>query len=341
MKRLGVAGLLLTLACALPASATERDRVVRSRVIAPVNDQIVSGVVSVEGHASSAAGIRRVEIKLGDQTLTQFEPSRYRQEVPISFDWDTRRDVQTNELAVNGTYEITVVAVANGERNVDRETVSVRVDNTPAQPRGLQASVKGSSVSLEWRANNEPDLTKYVVQRNSGDGYENIAPTNAPAFSERLPAGNHSFRVVAVRASSVYQRGTASAPSLPLRLEIHNQQGREGSTGSSHSSVTGAPARPEAPAGGLEAEAGGVVDLLEGPSGAALLENWGKFKKRLPYDVPPELQLAGRPAGSQRGWGAVPPDGLRWIAAGALLLVVAAHTRFIATRFIATQLIKT
>lgn len=69
--------------------------------------------------------------------------------------------------------------------------------------------------------------------------------------------------------------------------------------------------------------------------------DWGSFEENLPYDLDAQGQafpsefLGGRGRAAINDFTIIPPDGLRWVAAGALFLVGAAMLRFLERRMAA------
>ena len=58
---------------------------------------------------------------------------------------------------------------------------------------------------------------------------------------------------------------------------------------------------------------------------------WGTYEEELPYDLPSggvPLSADGQNIAARSPWRVIPPDGLRWVAAGLLFLVTAALCRF-------------
>lgn len=75
---------------------------------------------------------------------------------------------------------------------------------------------------------------------------------------------------------------------------------------------------------------GGLPQLPEGEG-----IKWGSFEEELPYDVPAggaPLGASGTNIAARSPWRVIPPDGLRWLAAGLLAIVGAALFRFLASR---------
>ncbi len=65
--------------------------------------------------------------------------------------------------------------------------------------------------------------------------------------------------------------------------------------------------------------------------------SWGPYDTRLPYDVAPGFvtkRTGTDPTTATRSvsWFTVPPDGLRWVAAGVLMLVTALLLGFLSRR---------
>lgn len=62
---------------------------------------------------------------------------------------------------------------------------------------------------------------------------------------------------------------------------------------------------------------------------------WGTFTKNLPYEVgTPDAKFVAGPTNVAARSPAriIPPDGLRWVAAGALLVVIASFLRLLSSR---------
>lgn len=267
--------------------------------------------------------------------LAKEEPEGYRRDVSIAFDWDSRYVPGISERMPNGTYEVGIRAVANGERDVDEETLRVDVDNAPETPQGLQAKAEGAGISLAWGTNPEPDILYYVVQRDSGDGYVSVAKRKQPNFYEIGDAGAHLYRVLAVRRSPTVAEGQASLPSKAVRVEVSQDDADDASGGFDAEGRNGAPSG--LPSGGLPSlSIANGLPPLPGGSGAGP-DRLGDFGERLPYGktkVPKRFQLTGKETKDtrERWWNVIPPDGLRWVAAGALLLVLSAQARLFAKR---------
>jgi hypothetical protein len=342
MKRLAAtlgAAVILGLASAPAASAQEGDDFVKIELQSP-SEGVYSGLVSLQGRASSAAGIKRAELFVDNYVVAVEEPNDYRRDVDLVFDWDSRFVPELDESSPNGRYEVGMRAVANGERHSKEESIKITIDNSPETPTRFRADADGAAVSLSWVRNPEPDILYYLVQRNSGDGYVNIAKRKDPGFYEIADAGTHYYRVLAVRRSPVIEGGQVSFPTRSLGIRVSSKAADDSGGG------FGAGGKRSA-SGGLAV--GGLPDLtlssglpvLPG-AGASGPDRLGDFSGKLPYGkmkVPAKFRLVkgAEGAGRDRWWNVIPPDGLRWVAAGALLIVMSLQARLFAKRLIALE----
>jgi hypothetical protein len=323
------AGLL----AAWPAGAEEegpRDDLVEVDLISP-STGTYSGIVTLYGTASSPAGIKRAELLVDNYVVAVEEPKDYRKDVELAFDWDTRFVPGLEEWLRNGRYQARIRAVPNGERSIGEEAVTIVVDNAPVPPEGLRTDVSEAAVSLTWAPNPEPDILHYVVQRDSGSGYVSVAKRKSPDFYEIAPAGGHAYRVFAVRRSPAIDSGQTSLPSRAVGVTISE----DAASGAGVNGDEGAPGG--LPSGGLPdfGFASGLPPLPGGDLSSS--DRWGGFGARLPYGkmkVPKEFRLTGKDTKDTRDrwWNVIPPDGLRWVAAGVLLLVLSAQARLFAKR---------
>ena len=320
-----------------PAAAQKGRRVVEARVVAPEDGEVASGILTLHGRASSPAGVKRVELLVDDDVVATRQPAEVQQEVDITYDWDTRLTPDASARSSNGTYEVSVRAVANGDRAENVDTVSVTLDNAPAAPRGLDAVVEGRGVTLHWDASPEPDVIAYVVRRSTGGAFAPVGRTDTPGYYEQLPPGDYSYEVVALRRSPTLEDGRPSRPSADVRALVVSEDIGDEEKGFV---VGGKPAAPRGLPGAIGLPSLGESGLPTLPSLAEAepAPRWGTYEEELPYEVPRRYRLVGGPASTRDSWWqVVPPDGLRWVAAGALLLVVAAHARLIATRIVGRE----
>jgi hypothetical protein len=319
---------------ASPALAQEgpRDGVIEVELASP-SEGVYAGIVSIAGRASSPAGIKRVELFVDDYVVATEEPKDYRRDVDVSFEWDSRFAPDLDERWPNGRYRVGIRAVANGERNEQEESILIAVDNMPETPSGLRTEVEGAAVSLSWPANPEPDILYYIVQRDSGGGYEPIARRKSPGFYEIADAGSHSYRVLAVRRSPTIDEGQTSLASSAVAVRISSHAADDGDG----FEVEGGGSAPTGLSGGLpDLTLSTGLPPLPGAE-ASSSDRWGGYEGRLPYGkmkVPPKFRLVKGASDDARDrwWNVIPPDGLRWVAAGALLIVLSAQARLFARR---------
>jgi hypothetical protein len=234
-----------------------------------------------------------------------------------------------------------VHAVATGGAD-DQSSIEVETNNPPVTPAGVSVRATDDGVGLTWSANPEPDLIEYVVERDSGSGYVVVGEVESNKFAEDLVAGHYAYRVTAVRSSPVDADGISSVPSEPAAFTIAS------SAAGGDAAVTKLEgSHPLGRGGGLPRNgrsASGLAALLGGsalpsagklpaiPSSAGI--PWGTYNPELPYGdddaaaAPPGLR--SRPVSASGPLSVIPPDGLRWVAAGLLLLVVAGLSQVLA-----------
>jgi Tol biopolymer transport system component/flagellar hook assembly protein FlgD/fibronectin type 3 domain-containing protein len=100
----------------------------------------------------------------------------------------------------------------------DEAEVSVGDMTPPEPPEELRAVVAGSDVSLQWKANSEPDLAGYQVYRKSAETWERVSTGligETTYLDGRLRNGVYTYRVTAVDLS-----GNESLPSQEAFVEV-------------------------------------------------------------------------------------------------------------------------
>jgi hypothetical protein len=327
VRAASIALVIVALACA-PALA---QRTAEARVDAPGANSILTGSVDIRGVGEAVSGVRRVVIFVNSWSVAVKEPEGFARAVHAAYAWDTTRSVSDRSPAPNGRQTITV-QVTSLDGDSDKASVEVVTDNPPQAPAEVRAQADGSRVTLSWAANPEPDILGYVVERDEGRGYVEVATTTATKLVQKLVPGDYAFRVTAVRSSDVSENGISSVPSAPAELKI----------AASSSGGSGAVTR----LGGRRALSRGRAGLGNTRSSlAALLSNstlpdqrglppipsppgipWGDFEEELPYgqpavDPPGSEMLTS--AGGRGDAALLPADGLRWVAAGLLLIACA------------------
>lgn len=338
MKRVGAVVVLATLALACASAAA--GPAITASVAAPGDGDVLSGTVEVQGAAHAAAGVRRIEISIDSFGVASKQLEGLQQDASTGYSWDTNQGSDASSILPNGEHKITVHAVAVGGAE-DSASIDVQTDNPPVAPGGLEVAGTGGAMKLTWSPNPEPDVLGYAIERDSGSGFVGVGETTGTEFSENLVAGTYAYRVIARRSSPNSADGIASSPSEAVSIAVASAAGG----GSGSVTKLTSPGRLGAKAYSRKGAAGhALAALLSGsaPVAARLprlpsLENvpWGSFDKNLPYggkkpQVPAELDT--RLATSSSGLpSVVPPDGLRWVAAGLLLLVCAALSRVLAT----------
>lgn len=303
---------------------------------------IVEGTVAFEVEASSAPGIKKLELFVGDTIVTTVEPNGVKQKITARHDWITSLVEDSSEPASNGEYALRARAVANGGASKEA-LVRVIVDNPASVPTGLTATPGSGAVALRWDPNPEPDILGYEIQRGDGTSFVGIGQTSDTFFEDRVEGGTHSYRVVAVRNSAARSSGRPSFPTESVEVTVAAAAGRaeKGSGGASRAiaapgsrgfKVNDSSFAPRGLPGGvsLPGDVGqsGLPDL---PDAAV---EWGSFDKKLPYELPEGgIPLsASDDVPSDPAWKVIPSDGMRWIGIGALLLLAAAGLRVAAKR---------
>ncbi|MGH9282061.1 MAG: hypothetical protein ACRD0S_03890, partial [Acidimicrobiales bacterium] len=131
------------------------------------------------------------------------------------------------DLPYNGRYKVTVSATWSHTGLVLGDSTGSATDSRefsvaapPAPPTDVKAAVDDAarSVTLTWKANTEPDLLFYVIQRAKGTSNEFtvIGKVNEPKFVDASTAeagGDYRYQVVAVRAGVTAEEGISSDPS--------------------------------------------------------------------------------------------------------------------------------
>lgn len=316
---------------ALPAAGAEA---IEARMEGVAEGETVQRVVSLRASASSSGAIERLQLFIGDDLAAERRAEGSRTDLDLVHEWDTRRAVGSGASARNGEYRVRAVAIGRGGAQ-DEDAVNVLVGNAPARPSGLKVSVTRSRVSLSWDANSEPDLIGYRVERSRGGRFRAIAQTTEPAYAERPGRGIFSYRVSAVRAGARPSERLVSAPSSPGRASTvaagasaRGLRQRRGLGDRGLFAGTGSGARFGR--SGLPAQVG----LPGGRSvGRRLVpgQEWGTYDETLPYQL--GGQTDAKPvalSGEREVLGVIPADGLRWVAAGLLLVVCAALLRLLA-----------
>ena len=301
---------------------------------------VVDGTVPLKGQGQSAAGVRRLTMWIDGDVVGEITPSGVKQQAEVSYDWDTTRYLTSEQISRNREYEVKVRVVSNSGSE-DEVTTKVIVDNAPTAPTGLEGTGTATGVSLRWTPNPEPDLRGYRVEHFFGNEYVKARFVEEASFNQKKDPGRYSYRIVAVRHSEVSKKGIRSAPSEEITIAVGASAGAVGG-----STARGSAARGRGSRGGMSR--GGRVGARGLPSGSALPRlpgasglpdapaamPWGSYEKRLPYKLPKGgVPIQAAPARSVKtSWTVIPPDGLRWLALGLLLLVTAAFSRFLAWR---------
>ena len=196
-----------------------------------VNQQLTSRSATVSAdlvvgtHTASSTEVDRV-----DMTLDQLWPTGHAQ-VKASAAPSGSSVSFPVDLPRNGRYKVSVSApwshsglFLGGDQNgtaADAREFFVAVP--PASPTAVKTAVDGATrgVTLTWKANTEPDLLFYVIQRAKGTSNEFSVVGRAekaaePRFADASTAeagGEYRYQVVAVRNGVKEGEGISSDPS--------------------------------------------------------------------------------------------------------------------------------
>lgn len=346
MKRLLAIACVIGSLFASGTAAAAPAETIRVRLNGLQRGSIIEGTVSFSATASSAAGIKRLEVLIDGSVVASTEPSNLKQEVEVPYDWATMFRLGSAEHAPNGEYEVKVVATANG--GADEQLVTrVVVDNAPAMPSGFVATAGTEQVQLSWQPNTEPDLLGYQIERMVAGDFVVVGETTETSYVDPVEPGEHQYRVIAIRNSVARSTGRPSLPSSEVTVSVAAPStDAEGNphfgvdpTGSVGGKTRGGgfklPGGSFAPRG-LPSGAAlpGTVGLPSLPTMAGEPETpWGTYEEKLPYELPEggvPLSASRRQFGET--WTLLPSDGLRWVALGALMLAIAALLRLVARR---------
>lgn len=348
MKRFALTLIgILVLAAAAPALAQTG---ATARVTAPGDGQVVVGTVTASGSGSATAGVKSIKLFIEDSLVASKEPSDVRQDVDVSYSWST------GSLR-NGWYQVRVEVVANGGAT-DSSHLNVKVDNAPQTPTNFTSTVREQTVALSWSPNPESDITGYRIEVSSGDTWSVVTETQGTSYAAEVAPGTYQYRLTALRSSPTMDGGRPSDPTAPIALTVDapppSETGGGGSLGGGGRGATGGgdprvygrdgaastrDVKDTARAfssGGLSF--GGIS--LPGQAGLPSLPEtgafeWGSYKERLPYSLPQGgIPLDAAPArlAALSTTKIIPLDALRWVGAGALMIVLAGMLQFIGWR---------
>lgn len=357
MKHFLFAIVVALTTAAVPAYAAEGS--VSAEVAAPGNGAVVSGTITVRGRAYSEDGLSQVSLSVAGVTVTSLDGGG-KQSVEPAYTWNTNYLPGGGSRTSNGDYSVVLHATSTSGATASHDII-VLLDNPAVPPSGLSATADDNSVTVRWSANPEPDITSYRVERSSGGGWGVAGNTSSTTFFDAIDRpGSYSYRVVALRSSP----SSGSRPSAPSG-SVTVSAGYSGGSSSGGSSGGG---MPELPGGNTDGGGGGgggsgndrdgvgatglptgitlpsalvglpnlpVADQFGLPAASSNYEEWGDFQEELPYDLPGQSQLLTetlRRVAARAPDRIIPPDGLRWVAAGLALLVAAALLRFGAVR---------
>lgn len=356
MRRLSaVLALFLIVIVAAPALAQSAPE---AAVTSPGDGAAISGGTTVRAEGSSATGVNRIQLFIEDQLVASKDPSELRQNIDIEYPWDTTRALSGGGISRNGWYQIRVRVTGTGGSSTDA-TRNVRVDNAPQTPSGLTVDVSEQTVALSWSANPEPDISGYRIEADNGGGFSGIGTTSSTSYAYKADPGTYSWRVIALRSSVVYEGSKPSDPSATVGGTVTappasssgsgGGAGKGGVNGSNEKVFGGSnkaakkyirqTKRAFARGFGGFASAGlslpgAAIGLPHLPDSDVL--EWGTYKNKLPYSIPAggvELESTDlMPLAAPTTTHVIPMDALRLVAAGLLMVMIAALLQLFALR---------
>ncbi|HEU5003231.1 MAG TPA: hypothetical protein VFW71_10705 [Actinomycetota bacterium] len=234
----------------------------------------------------------------------------------IAFAWNT-----ATQTPYNGVYSISATAVSLLGDVASSQVSQLSVNNPPSTPSKVAAVLAGGQPTVTWAANPEPDITGYEVLRSTGGAYSPIGTVNTTTFNDpAAPQGSAlTYEVIAVRSSPLTKAGISSAASSPSNAVTPQPVAVQPVT----LSVV-APPSPIAPPK--------LKPITVGGNTIAPIDN--TFAPNLPFGqaIPTATEtVPSFTTGSVQALAGDPPSGgtstaqkLRYIAAAALLIVLAA-----------------
>ena len=321
---------------------------VTAKVLAPNDGEVVVGTVTVRGEGSAAAGVRSVRLFIEDSLVATKETSELRQRLEVEHSWNTGG-------IRNGWYQVRVEVAAAGGGSATSQ-LNVRVDNAPQTPTSFTGSVRDQTVSLSWAANTEPDITGYRIEVLSGDAWSVVTETGSTTYAGEVAPGSYQYRISALRTSPTMPGGRPSDPTSPIALTVDAPPpdavpGAGGSAGGSTTKGTDNPRIYGSDGRGTSRDVAATARRFAGsglsfgglslpgqlglPSLPTSDFEWGSYKEQLPYSLPEGgIPLTAAPPRlvALSTTKVIPLDALRWVAAGALMIVIAGMLQFLGTR---------
>jgi len=204
-------------------------------------DGVLNWEVDLRPQGPDGNPVPGVEPRVCRQDIAQTANGRYPTEVYIDCPWDTTKGGRDNNagLSMNGVYTIEVTVANAGDpvgltgRRPPRTTYGlyqdpskqlwreVLVDNPVSDPTGVGRSYDSGSrtLTVNWNANPEPDIDKYIIQEKVGSGsWSKVGerPRGSTNFQKAIDkVGTYQYRVSAVRPE-VAQSGWATTDPLDV-----------------------------------------------------------------------------------------------------------------------------
>jgi Tol biopolymer transport system component/flagellar hook assembly protein FlgD/fibronectin type 3 domain-containing protein len=191
-----------------------------AKIHLPLDGSTVSGIIDIKGTSYSADDFRQYRVYVGQGqsplswNLVRTSP------VPVSYgvltQWDT--------LGHSGLYSVKLEA-EDLTGNINSHQVTITIDDIPpAPPVFISAMSNISDVTLTWQSNTEPDLSGYLLYRNSqianasGVVIGDLKPhliSGTIYLDKNVPDGRHNYFLIAAD-----QPGNLSEQSNALEVNI-------------------------------------------------------------------------------------------------------------------------
>jgi hypothetical protein len=279
-------------------------------------------------------------------------PSNNGNFITASTAWDTKPTATKN-----GNYTFAATTAEGGPLAppAENQQVTLKVNNVPTAPTGVQTSLDASGVPVvSWSANPEPDIKGYQVFRSDQALQSGLITTNSFRDASAPKGQAVSYKVSALRFSPTDPSGMIGSGTSDQTASV-SVPAPAGDPSAPQNVATADPAKGAAPAGPMKQPVTLGVIKPSTPLVAPTLptrvvqlpqQNVVQFAPLLPYsgkipEVPSNSNVPAPVAAQADGGGpstvvalpggvkVTPVDAVKYVATAAFLLVAAVHiTRF-------------
>ncbi|MBW3590247.1 MAG: hypothetical protein KY393_00090 [Actinobacteria bacterium] len=237
MKRLllgWMTALFLIALTATPAGARS-DEPPGVYITSPSDGETLSGGTNIEAYAvprKKSGLILSQDEKIESITVTIQPRGNGSSESITKPGSDFNASWNTNSLTpYNGVYDLTAKVNSDHPDPETASTSGLKVNNPPAAPTGVSASLKDKTPVVTWKANTEPDLTGYRVLRAvASASFEQIGSVKSNKFTDSDAPADVPLRyqVVAVRSSPVSDSGITAKSSATKPVTVPSTSAPQG-----------------------------------------------------------------------------------------------------------------